>query len=160
MKRISLASLAISAALAAALLYGPAYAADMYLRIPGITGGPHKGAPSGALPVESYQWGTSQGPVSSGRRMPQTLRVVKRIDTASPQIMKAYKSGRHFQTVTLTGGGQTFDLGDVRIRSDQPSPKGKTEAITFEFMKLSGSSIEMMMPPSNTMRHTSAPKHR
>jgi type VI protein secretion system component Hcp len=159
MKNIHRVAFVFAAAISAASFSAPASAAlNAYLQIPGISGETHEGTPAGAISVESFSWGASQtaretgSGMATGRRQHQPIVIMKRIDKASPMLMQAAVSGRHFQTIVLNANGQVYRFQDAIISSDQHLGNGQSETITIDYAGLAGESTEMMSPQNTMMR--------
>jgi type VI secretion system secreted protein Hcp len=93
------------------------------------------GSGAGAGKVKQADLATGQ---SSGRRMHQPFTIVKEIDKASPLLVQACASGKHFSEVDvdLASGGH-YKLSDVVISSDTKSAGERpVETISFTYQKI------------------------
>ncbi len=91
------------------------------------------------ITVESFSWGLLRAgtgaPTTRAAMRPasQTLTVTKRLDMASPKLMAACSSGRHFTVVTLESGRVRYELHDVIVSSFKQGP---TETLTLNFTSM------------------------
>jgi type VI secretion system secreted protein Hcp len=106
---------------------------DAFLKIEGIDGESTDKAHPGEIEIESFSWGvTNQGNASSGggggggKAVVQDFHFTMPLSKASPALMLACATGRHFQSATLTcrkaGGTQAgeflkVELSDVLVSS-------------------------------------------
>lgn len=76
--------------------------------------------------------------MASGKRMHKPFVIVKEMDAASPKLMQACASGKHFPSVVVDMGGKQYTLYDVVIASDQKMAGGErpTESITLTYQKI------------------------
>ena len=122
--------------------------------IPPLQAGPG-GAPIATMALGGGE--TSSGVlgwqfVAASRAKPRDIQIVKRVDKASPSLMKACVNGKHFPRVVITvrkaaeeGGPQTIVLTDASVDSygtDADKGKGGTETPT-ETISLSFSSVKV-----------------
>ena len=135
-------------AFGSALLAQNASAAiDAYLKLEGIQGESHDGAHQGWINVASYEWRTTSprdasSGMATGRRQHKTIVIRRVIDSASPLLMQACASGKHFPIAVLeevgsNGRKAVVTLHDVLVSSatamaDQGG-SGRMEAITLEY---------------------------
>jgi type VI protein secretion system component Hcp len=79
---------------------------------------------------------------ASGKRMHKPLVIVKEVDKASPLLLEACASGKHFAEVDVdlvsAGHPVHYKLTDVLISSDQKSSGGDrpTETLSFTYQKI------------------------
>ena len=79
---------------------------------------------------------------ASGKRMHKPFVIMKTVDAASPKLMEACASGKHFATVNvdmMSGGAMKhYTLEDVVISSDKQSSGGDRpmESISFTYQKI------------------------
>lgn len=100
----------------------------------------------GAIELTSFSWGASNpttigsatGGSGAGKGRVSEIVITKSTDSASPVLMRACASGKHFPTVTLrkAGGSETYTLSDV-VLSCQTGGSGGGERITLNFTKIS-----------------------
>jgi type VI secretion system secreted protein Hcp len=110
-------------------------AIDYFLRIEGIPGESLDAKHKGWIDVESWSWGEAN-PVppggggsgaAAGKVQMQDFNVTARVSKASPNLMLACASGKHFKSAVLTarkaGKSQqeflTFSLSDVLVSAYQ-----------------------------------------
>jgi type VI secretion system secreted protein Hcp len=108
---------------------------DYFLRIDGVPGESLDAKHKGEIEVESWSWGEAN-PVSpgggssgggAGKVQMQDFNFSTRFSKASPSLMVACASGKHFKSAVLTarkaGKGQqeflTFSLSDVLVSAYQ-----------------------------------------
>jgi type VI secretion system secreted protein Hcp len=141
------------------LAAGAAVAAqvDYFLQLEGVHG--ESAERPGAIEISSFSWGASRGvgaPTGGaadrahGAPSVSEIHVTKLVDAASPDLMHASVSGRHFHTAVLymrKAGGDprsaepylTYRLTDVIISSYQTSGHGSdrpTESLTLNFARI------------------------
>jgi type VI secretion system secreted protein Hcp len=85
-----------------------AMAADMFLKIDDIKGESQDASHKDEIEVLTWAWGMAQGGTShsgtgsgSGKVSVKNLSVTKRVDRASPTLMKACCGGKHFSLARL-----------------------------------------------------------
>jgi type VI secretion system secreted protein Hcp len=109
-------------------------AIDYFLKIDGISGESVDAKHKGAIDVESWSWGESHPAPpgvgsggASGKVQMQDLNFTAKFSTASPDLILACASGKHFKSAVLTarkaGKEQleflTFSLSDVLVSAYQ-----------------------------------------
>ena len=113
--------------------------ADFFLRIDGIPGESQNPRHQGEIEVESFSWSetylaSAAGAGGGGGKVHvQDLHITKQIDKASPLLMLAVASGRHFTSAVLTAqrpGTEPLDyltisLGGVMANSYQTGAPGR-----------------------------------
>jgi type VI secretion system secreted protein Hcp len=120
--------------------------ADYFLRVDGIPGESTDDKHKGEIEVLSWSWGEvneapPRGPgggVGAGKVDMSDLTVVAHFSKASPQLLLACASGKHFKTAVLSarkaGKGQadylTFSLTDVLVSSYQVAGTADTSVPT------------------------------
>jgi type VI secretion system secreted protein Hcp len=126
---------------------------DYFLEIEGITGESQDPGHKGEIEIESFSWGETFLPsasdtVGAGKVQLQDFHITKRTDMASPLLMLAAASGRHFTSAVLTAqrpGKEpqdylTITLSDLMVssyrieaRDDQPVP---ADEVSFSFERI------------------------
>ena len=127
---------------------------DYFLRVDGIPGESADAKHKGEIEVLSWSWGETQetGSPSSGgaagRVDMSDLTVVARVSKASPHLLLACASGKHFKSAVLTGRkagkGQldylTFSLTDILVSSYQTGGGASVElpmdSVSLSFAKI------------------------
>ena len=108
-------------------------AIDYFLRIDGVSGESLDAKHKGEIDVESWSWGeTNPGPPGAGgggagKVQIQDFNFTAKFSKASPNLIIACASGKHFKSAVLTarkaGKGQqeflTFSLSDVLVSAYQ-----------------------------------------
>jgi len=104
------------------------------------------GAGAGKVAIGSSTSGAGAGKVkpadlatgqASGRRMHQPFTIVKEIDKASPLLVQACASGKHFSEVDVDLASGHYKLTDVLISSDTKSSGDRpVETISFTYQKI------------------------
>jgi type VI secretion system secreted protein Hcp len=138
---------------------GPARAAvDAFLQLDGVKGESQDANHKDQIELTSWSMGASgggMGAASSGRAAGRAnvseIQITKAHDTASPLLMQAAVTGRHFKNATLyvrkAGAAQPYleyKLSDVIVSGYQTSSGGDrpTESMSLNFTK-----IEMLDHP-------------
>jgi len=120
--------------------------ADYFLRVDGIPGESNDAKHKGEIEVLSWSWGEvneapPRGPgggAGAGKVDMSDLTVTAQFSKASPQLLLACASGKHFKTAVLTarkaGKAQadylTFSLTDVLVSSYQVAGSADTNVPT------------------------------
>lgn len=112
-------------------------ASDYLLEIDGVKGESKDDKHKGAIEIESFSWGVSNlgssgGGGGTGKVSFQDLHFTTRISKASPQLMLACATGKHFPSATLfvrKSGGSTNEyykitLEEVLVSSMQQTGPG------------------------------------
>ena len=109
-------------------------AIDYFLRIDGVAGESLDAKHKGEIDVESWSWGEANpvppgggGGGAAGKVQVQDFNFTAKVSTASPNLMLACASGKHFKSAVLTarkaGKSQqeflTFSLSDVLVSAYQ-----------------------------------------
>jgi len=110
-------------------------AIDYFLRIDGVAGESLDAKHKGEIDVESWSWGEANpappggggGGGAAGKVQMQDFNFTAKVSTASPNLMLACASGKHFKSAVLTarkaGKSQqeflTFSLSDVLVSAYQ-----------------------------------------
>jgi len=110
-------------------------AIDYFLKIDGIPGESLDSKHKGEIDVESWSWGEANplppgghgGGGGAGKVQVQDFQFTTRVSAASPNLLLACASGKHFKSAVLTarkaGKGQqeflTFSLSDVLVSAYQ-----------------------------------------
>jgi len=124
--------------------------ADYFLKINGIPGESQNPRHQGEIEVESFGWSESYlaSAGDTGKVHVQDLHITKPIDKASPLLMLACASGRHFTSAVLTAqrpGTEPLDyltisLGGVMVNSYQiEAPAGQprpSDHVSFSFRQI------------------------
>lgn len=111
--------------------------ADMFLKMPGVTGEAQDADHKGEVDVVSWSWGM-QAPINavtgqgSGKTTMTELKIVKRVDQSTPTLMKFLRSNKLVDSASLIvrKAGKTpleyfrIDLTNVRIVSLQAEAEG------------------------------------
>jgi type VI secretion system secreted protein Hcp len=127
---------------------------DYFLRVDGIPGESADAKHKGEIELLSWSWGETQETASSGsggatgKVDMSDLTVVTRISKASPHLLLACASGKHFKSAVLTGrkAGKaqleylTFSLSDILVSSYQTGAAASVEppvdSISLSFAKI------------------------
>jgi type VI secretion system secreted protein Hcp len=127
---------------------------DYFLRVDGIQGESADAKHKGEIDVLSWSWGETHATASSssggaaGKVEMSDLTVVARVSKASPHLLLACASGKHFKSAMLTGRkagkGQldylTFSLSDILVSSYQTGGSASVEppmdSISLSFGKI------------------------
>jgi type VI secretion system secreted protein Hcp len=139
-------------------------AIDYFLRIEGIPGESVDAKHKGEIDVESWSWGETQpAPAggagsggASGKVQMQDLHFTARVSKASPNLMLACASGKHFKSAVLTarkaGKSQeeflTFSLSDVLVSAYQTGG-AEGEVVPGDAVSLNFAKIQMEYKPQN-----------
>jgi type VI secretion system secreted protein Hcp len=130
-------------------------AVDMFLKLDGVKGESSDDKHKGEIDVLSWSWGLSQsgtthmgGGGGSGKVNVQDISITKYIDKASPTLMQACCSGKHFKDALLTvrkAGEKPLEylkltLTEVLVSSVSTGGSGGedrlTESVSFNFAKI------------------------
>ena len=139
-------------------------AIDYFLKIDGISGESLDSKHKGEIEVESWSWGESNpaqpggdgGGGAAGKVQIQDLAFTTRFSKASPQLILACASGKHFKDAVLTarkaGKGQqeflTFSLSDVLVSAYQTGGAGG-DVFPGNSVSLNFSKIRVEYKPQN-----------
>ena len=138
-------------------------AIDYFLKIDGVSGESLDSKHKGEIEVEAWSWGESNpsqpgggGGGASGKVQMQDLAFTTRFSKASPQLMLACASGKHFKDAVLTarkaGKGQqeflTFSLSDVLVSAYQTGGAGG-DVLPGDSVSLNFSKIQVEYKPQN-----------
>ena len=138
-------------------------AIDYFLRIDGVSGESLDSKHKGEIEVESWSWGESNpaqpgggGGGGAGKVQIQDLVFTSRFSKASPQLILACASGKHFKDAVLTarkaGKGQqeflTFSLSDVLVSAYQTGGAGG-DVLPGDSVALNFSKIQVEYKPQN-----------
>jgi len=139
-------------------------AIDYFLKIDGISGESLDSKHKGEIEVESWSWGESNpaqpggggGGGAAGKVQIQDLAFTTRFSKASPQLILACASGKHFKDAVLTarkaGKGQqeflTFSLSDVLVSAYQTGGAGG-DVFPGDSVSLNFSKIRVEYKPQN-----------
>jgi type VI secretion system secreted protein Hcp len=127
--------------------------ADFFLKIDGIPGESQNPRHQGEIEVESFSWSetylaSAAGAGGGGKVHVQDLHITKRIDKASPLLMLAVASGRHFTSAVLTAQRPgtvpldylTISLGGVMANSYQTGAAAgqalPADQVSFSFRQI------------------------
>jgi type VI secretion system secreted protein Hcp len=138
-------------------------AIDYFLKIDGVSGESVDSKHKGEIEVESWSWGESNpaqpgggGGGGAGKVQIQDLVFTTRFSKASPQLILACASGKHFKDAVLTarkaGKGQqeflTFSLSDVLVSAYQTAGAGG-DVLPGDSVSLNFSKIQVEYKPQN-----------
>jgi type VI secretion system secreted protein Hcp len=139
-------------------------AIDYFMRIDGVPGESVDAKHKGEIDVESWSWGETQpAPAGgagsgggSGKVQMQDLHFTARVSKASPNLMLACASGKHFKSAVLTarkaGKSQeeflTFSLSDVLVSAYQTGG-AEGEVVPADSISLNFAKIQMEYKPQN-----------
>jgi type VI secretion system secreted protein Hcp len=139
-------------------------AIDYFLKIDGVSGESLDSKHKGEIEVESWSWGESNpaqpggggGAGAAGKVQIQDLAFTTRFSKASPQLILACASGKHFKDAVLTarkaGKGQqeflTFSLSDVLVSTYQTGGAGG-DVFPGDSVSLNFSKIRVEYKPQN-----------
>ena len=130
--------------------------AAIYMKFEGIQGESASPGHTGWIEVVSFSWGMSQSGGMAhgsgggeGKATFHDLSFTHRVDKASPEIVKAALTGKHFPKVTIDNNGLHIDLQDVTITSAQKSGMGGGDLGPTETVKLSFVSDTFHVPTPN-----------
>ena len=142
--------------------------ADYFLQIDGVPGESHDPRHRGEIELDSFSWGENHlahaGATIAASPTIQDFHIVKHTDKASPLLMLAVASGKHFKSAVLTAqrpGGEpqdylTITLGDLMVSSYQiEAPDGQTWPV--DRVALSFARIEMAYRPQRPDGTVDAP---
>ena len=133
-------------------------AVDMFLKLDGIKGESTSSKHKDEIEVLSFSWGVSQaqatGGGGAGKLNIQDLSFVKRLDTASPQLLEASCRGEHigFGLLTLAKAGEQqqdylkIKFSEVLISSYQTGGSqggDPAEQISLSFQNVEVSAAEV-----------------
>lgn len=129
------------------------------LTIPGIQGGDPAGD---TIELRGYSFDvkstptTGGGGMSAGKVSFSDFSVVKEVDTASPTLLVAVASGKHYPEATLTiyqegttTVAETFELGDVIVSSLRSHDEGTQTGIPLEDVTMNFQKIEQTYAPTS-----------
>ena len=133
-------------------------AIDYFLRIDGIPGESLDSKHKGEIDVEAWSWGETNavppgapgGGAGAGKVQVQDFHFTARISKASPNLLLACASGKHFKSAVLTarkaGKPQaeflTFSLSDVLVSSYQTGG-AEGEVVPMDSASLNFSKIQV-----------------
>lgn len=138
-------------------------AIDYFLRIDGVSGESLDAKHKGEIDVESWSWGEAHpaapgagSGAGSGKVQMQDFTFTTRVSKASPSLMVACASGKHFKSAVLTarkaGKGQqeflTFSLSDVLVSAYQTGG-AEGEDVPGDSVSLNFSKIQVEYKPQN-----------
>jgi type VI secretion system secreted protein Hcp len=138
-------------------------AIDYFLKIDGVSGESLDSKHKGEIEVEAWSWGESNPAQpgggtggGAGKVQMQDLAFTTRFSKASPQLILACASGKHFKDAVLTarkaGKGQqeflTFSLSDVLVSAYQTGGAGG-DVLPGDSVSLNFSKIQVEYKPQN-----------
>jgi type VI secretion system secreted protein Hcp len=99
---------------------------DAFLKIEGIQGESSDKTHPGEIEIESFSWGVSNtgsvvvgGGAGAGKAVSQDFHFATSLSKASPSLMLACATGRHFPTATLTcrkaGGSSQVEFLKIKL---------------------------------------------
>ena len=129
-------------------------AVDMFLKLDGIKGESHDDKHRGEIELLSFSWGVSNsaracgagGGGGAGKVSVSDLSIMKKIDSATPQLMEHCVSGKHISEglITVRKAGEKpleflkIKLTEILVSSSQSGAGGATdpvESLTLNFTK-------------------------
>ncbi|MDQ6800668.1 MAG: type VI secretion system tube protein Hcp [Acidobacteriota bacterium] len=117
-------------------------AVDAFMKVDGIAGESTKPGRSGWIDVVGFSFGVPQtGPHGSGggggagKVAVHDISITKKVDKASPMLMTAAATGKHFPTVTLDANGQHYVFENVVITSVLKQEGGASEVIKMKYVR-------------------------
>ena len=135
-------------------------AVDMFLKLDGIEGESTDSKHKDEIEVLSFSWGVSnpataaRGGAAAGKVSPTDFSIVKRLDTASPQLLEKICQGEHigFGLLTLQKSGEKpveylkIKLTDILISGYSTGGNNGTgepaEQVSFSFSSVEVSAAE------------------
>ena len=137
-------------------------AIDYFLRIDGVSGESLDAKHKGEIDVESWSWGETHavspggGGGGAGKVEMQDLHFTTKVSTASPSLLLACATGKHFKGAVLTarkaGKGQqeflTFSLSDVLVSAYQTGG-AEGEVVPADSVSLNFSKIQVEYKQQN-----------
>jgi type VI secretion system secreted protein Hcp len=135
-------------------------AVDMFLKLDGIDGESVDSKHKGEIEILSFSWGVSnaaaagRGGAAAGRVSSNDFSIVKRLDTASPQLMEKVCRGEHLGSglITLRKAGEKqqeylkIELKNILISGYQTGGSGgesePVEQVSFSFQSVEMSAAE------------------
>jgi type VI protein secretion system component Hcp len=109
----------------------PLFANNTWIKFDGIQGESTSPGHQGWIEVMSFSWAVNQagsmahgGGGGEGKASFHDLSFTHQVDKASPALMNATATGKHFPNVILEANGQRYQLQEVIITSDQRSATG------------------------------------
>jgi type VI secretion system secreted protein Hcp len=137
-------------------------AIDYFLRIDGVSGESLDAKHKGEIDVESWSWGeTNPGPPGAGgggagKVQMQDFNFTAKFSKASPNLIIACASGKHFKSAVLTarkaGKGQqeflTFSLSDVLVSAYQTGG-AESEVVPADSVSLNFTKIQVEYKQQN-----------
>lgn len=131
---------------------------ELYLKIEGVDGDSTTRGHEKEIVIDSYQWGDGEPAIQTqvsptgggggvGRATINPFHFKKLVDKASPQLLKACASGKHFPKATLSvrkaGSGQqdylVYELKDILVSSYQTAGQSQPTdefSLTFDEAKM------------------------
>lgn len=124
-------------------------AVDMFLKLDGIKGESQDAKHKGEIDILSWGWAVNQqtvvgagGGAGAGKVQVSDLKITKKVDASSPNLVASCCGGKHFKTATLTvrkaGGDQQdylkLNLEEVFITS--VVPEGIQDDVPTELLSL------------------------
>jgi type VI secretion system secreted protein Hcp len=96
---------------------------DAFLKIEGIEGESQDKEHKGEIEIDSFSWGVTNtvssgaggGGGGAGKAVPQDFHFTAPLSKASPNLMLACCTGRHFKSATLTCRKAGFEFEKVRL---------------------------------------------
>ncbi len=136
---------------------------DAFLKLDGVTGETTDSKMTGAMEIYSFSWGASN-PVTvgsattgsgAGKVSLSSFNCMKKIDSASPNLLKNCCIGDHFKTGSVmlrkSGGTQAvylqYDMTEVYVESYQISGSTGGDDTPTESVSFTSSSITMKYTP-------------
>jgi len=132
-------------------------ATDIFLKIDGIAGESEDSKHSGEIQLDSFSFGVSQtgtsgtgGGAGAGKAHFQDVHLSKKVDKATPNLIKACATGQHIANAVVVfrkAGGQqeeyfTIKFKDILVSSVQGSDSGGVDGILMEQVSLNFTSVQ------------------
>jgi type VI secretion system secreted protein Hcp len=144
---------------------------DAFLKLEGIKGESTDSKHKEEIEVLSWQWGMANegtghygGGSGAGKVQVSDIIISKRVDTATPVLMKSCTKGDHIKKGTLVvrkaGGDQLeyfkIELGDILVSSIQASSAGDSPSL-FETVALNFKTFKVTYVPQTKSGGAGAP---
>lgn len=137
---------------------------DAFLKLANIKGESQDARHSGEIEVLKWDWSLNnsgsahygQG-AGAGKVQVNDIRILKRVDTATPPLMRACATGQHIATGTLTvrkSGGTALeyfkvDLTEILVSSIRPASEGMNSPLLMEEVSLNFASFKVTYTPQD-----------
>jgi type VI secretion system secreted protein Hcp len=139
-------------------------AIDMFLKLGDIKGESKDSAHKEEIDIYSFQWSMSQsgsmhqgGGGGAGKVSISNLNLTKPLDKASPNLMMACSSGKHYPEATLTirkaGGASPIEYTVIKLKevmiASYDTNAGTSDEIIKEHIALNFGQVEVSYQPQN-----------